>query len=88
MTTSFRNLYKHFKKKYQTKTNREMSQQDFQFFENLMTFFINKKKVIEFFVFIFIFHICAKFQTKKKRLVVTSVFECFPITLLNFEGII
>jgi hypothetical protein len=56
MTRSFRNLYKHFKNCYQTKTNREMLQQDFQFFENLMTFF-----------FIFIFQISANFQTKKKK---------------------
>jgi hypothetical protein len=59
------NLWKHLKIYYQTKTNMEMSQHNFQNFENLMIFFL-KKIVIEYSLFIFIFHICAKFQTKKK----------------------
>jgi hypothetical protein len=38
----------------------------------------SKRKVIQILFFIYIFHICAKFQTKKKkRLIVTCVFECF-----------
>jgi hypothetical protein len=40
----------------QTKTNKEMLQHDFQFFR------INKKNDQ-----IFPFHICAQFQTKKKK---------------------
>jgi hypothetical protein len=59
------NLLKHLKIYYQTKTNMEMSQHNFQNFQNLMIFFL-KKIVIEYSLFIFIFHICAKFQTKKK----------------------
>jgi hypothetical protein len=43
-----------------------MLQHDFQFFANLMTFFSNKK-MIKYSLFIFIFHIYAKFQTKKKK---------------------
>jgi hypothetical protein len=70
------NLWKHLKIYYQTKTNMEMSQHNFQNFENLMIFFL-KKIVIEYSLFIFIFHICAKFQTKKKRLIMTCVFEWF-----------
>jgi hypothetical protein len=51
-----------------------MSQYKFQFlFVNLMIFKIKK---INYSFFIFIFHICAKFQTKKK-LIMTCVFECF-----------
>ncbi len=37
-------------------------------------------KVIEYSLFIFIFHICSNFQSKKKkekRLVMTCIFECF-----------
>jgi hypothetical protein len=60
MTTCSRNLIKHFLNYYQTKTNKEMSQHDFQNFENLMIFFL-KQIVIEYSFFIFIFHICAKF---------------------------
>jgi hypothetical protein len=37
--TSFKTYVNISKNCYQTKTNREMSQQDFQFLENLMTFF-------------------------------------------------
>jgi hypothetical protein len=43
-------------------------------------FFSPKKKAIKYSLFIFIFHICKKFQTtkkKKKKLVVTCVFEHF-----------
>jgi len=41
--------------------------------------FFSKKKVIKYSLFIFIFHICANFKTqkKKKKLVMTCVFECF-----------
>ncbi len=81
MMTCSGNLFKHLKHCYQTKTNSEISQHDFHCFENLMTL---KKKVIKYFIFIFIFHICPKFQTQKKiekekeRLIVTvCVFECF-----------
>jgi len=45
-----------------------MLQHGDHFFVNLMTSFSQKKeKVIKYFIFMFIFHICAKFQTKKKR---------------------
>jgi hypothetical protein len=52
-----------------------MSQHGFQFFVNLMIFFSKRKFDQVFHLFLF-FHICAKFQTKK-RLVMTHVFECF-----------
>jgi hypothetical protein len=52
-----------------------MSQHDFQFFANLMIFFSQQKK-IKYSLFIFLFHICARFQTKKK-LVMRCVFQCF-----------
>ncbi len=49
-----------------------MFQHSFQYFANLVTFF-SQKKVMKF-----LFHICAKFQTKKnKKLIMTYVFECF-----------
>jgi hypothetical protein len=41
-----------------------------------MTFF-QKKIVIKYSLFIFILHICENFQTQKKRLIVTCVFEWF-----------
>jgi hypothetical protein len=59
------NLSKHLIFFYQTKTNKEMFQHDFQFFANLITFFLKYKKVIKYSIFIFIFHICAKLQTIK-----------------------
>jgi len=62
MMSCSRNLSKHFFFFYQTKTNREMFQHDFQFFVNLMNFFLKKKSDQ-----IFPFHICANFQTKKKN---------------------
>jgi hypothetical protein len=62
MMTCSRNLFKHLKHCYQIKTNREMLQHDFHFFVNLVTF--SFFKVIKYALFIFIFHICAKFQTK------------------------
>jgi hypothetical protein len=40
-----------------------------------MTFALEKSDQIS--LFILIFHICAKFQTKKRRLIMTCVFECF-----------
>ncbi len=77
MMTCFRNLSKLFFNCYQTKTNRKMFQHDFQFFADLMIFFSQKKEeVIKHCFLIFIFHICAKFQTKE-NLVMTCVFECF-----------
>jgi hypothetical protein len=55
----------------------KMFQHSFQFFANLMNFFSQKKD--QNFLFIFIFHVCAKFQTKKKKkkMIMTCVFECF-----------
>jgi hypothetical protein len=53
-----------------------MWQHDFEFFVNLMNF-LSKKKMIKYSLFIFIFHIYAKFQTEKKSLIMTCVFECF-----------
>jgi hypothetical protein len=57
------------------KTNNVMSQHDFQFFGNLMTVFSKKKKVIKYSLFIFIFHIRAKFLNQKIE--IKCVFECF-----------
>ncbi len=75
LNDSPRNLFKHLKDCYQTKTNREMLQHDFHFSTNVVIFF-SKKEVIEYSLFMFIFHICAKFQ-RRKRLVVTCIFGCF-----------
>jgi hypothetical protein len=44
--------------------------------------FFRKKTVIKYSLFILIFDICEKFQTpkkKKKKLVMTCVFECFQL---------
>lgn len=60
MMTSSRNLSKHLKNCYPTKTNEEMSQHDSQFFGI-------KKKMINCFLFIFMHN----FKPKKKRLVMT-----------------
>jgi hypothetical protein len=45
-----------------------MSQHDFQFFGNLMTFFSQKTKMIKYSLLIFIFHICADFTPKKQEM--------------------
>jgi len=71
-----RNLCKHWKHCYQTKTNKEMSKYDFLFFANLMNFL--NQKIIKQFLFILTFHNFPKFQTrKKKKLIMTCPFECF-----------
>jgi hypothetical protein len=74
--TCSRNLFKHLKNCYQTITNREMLQHDVQSFANLTIVFSKMKIKIKYSLFISIFHICAKFQTKKK-LVMTCVFQHF-----------
>jgi len=43
MMACSRNISIHLKNCYQTKTNKEMFQHDFQFFANLMIFFAEKK---------------------------------------------
>jgi hypothetical protein len=63
MMACSKNLSKHLKIYYQTKTNKEMSKHDSQSFANLMTFF-SKKKWSKYSLFIFIFHIYAKFQIR------------------------
>jgi hypothetical protein len=40
-----------------------------------MNFF--SKQMIKYYLFIFIFHICANSQTQKKNLIMTCVFDCF-----------
>jgi hypothetical protein len=65
MTIGLRNLA--LKNDYQIKTNREMLQHDFQFFENLMIF-PQKKKVTEYSLFISIFFtFVQKFKPQKKK---------------------
>jgi hypothetical protein len=64
MMTCSRNLFKHLKHCYQIKTNREMLPTWFSIFCKFNDFFL-LKKVIKHSLFIFIFHTCAKFQTKK-----------------------
>jgi hypothetical protein len=58
----------------------EMFQHDFQFFAHLIIF-LKQRKGIKYSLFIFIFHNCAKFQTKKKKkkkkLIMTCAFGCF-----------
>ncbi len=41
--------------------------------------FFLKKTVTKYSLLIFIFHICAKFQTKKKRLIMVCAFERFQL---------
>jgi hypothetical protein len=61
-----RNLSKHLKNCYQTKTIRKMFQHDFHFLFFCKSYdFFSQKKVIKYFLFIFFFHICANFQTQK-----------------------
>jgi hypothetical protein len=75
MTTCSRNLFKHLKICYQTKTGREMSQRGFYFFANLMIFF--SKKMIKYSLFLINFsHLC-KISNPKKKLIMTCVFEYF-----------
>jgi hypothetical protein len=44
-----------------------MFQNDFQIFCKSNDLFLPKKRVIKYSLFIFIFHICAKFYTPKKK---------------------
>jgi hypothetical protein len=65
----------------------KMLQHDFQFFENLMIC-SQKKKVTEYSLFIFFFHICAKFKPKKKKKTCHDMcILMFLITLSHFERI-
>jgi hypothetical protein len=77
--TCSRNLFKHSKNCYQTKTNRKMSQHDFYFFANLMIFFSQKKKVTKIFSFhIYFSHLWKISNPKNKiKIFMTDVFECF-----------
>jgi hypothetical protein len=68
--TCSRNLFKHLKTCYQTKTNREMLQYDLHL-KKYNDFFLPKKKYQIYFYFIFIF------QTKERRFIMTCIFECF-----------
>jgi hypothetical protein len=73
--TCSKNLFEHLKFCYQTKTNKEMSQHDLKFCKS-NDFFLKKEKT-KYFLFIFIFHICAKFQNKEKKNIMACAFECF-----------
>jgi hypothetical protein len=55
------------------------------FFKFKSNDFFLKKTMIKFIFFILIFHICAKFLTQKKRLIMTCVFECFQSHCHIFE---
>ncbi len=61
---------------YQAKTNKEMSQYDFQFFGNLMIFFSKDIDDQMFLSHVYFAHLC-KFSNQKNKNVVTIVFECF-----------
>jgi hypothetical protein len=74
MITCSRNLFRHLKNWYQTKTNKRMLWHDFLLKKNYWSFSQKKSK---YSLFIFIFHICANFQFLFYFLVVTCVFECF-----------
>jgi flagellar biosynthesis protein FlhB len=65
MMTCSRNLSKHLKHCYQTKTNKEMSKHDFQFFANLMNFLI--KKSLNFFFLYLFFTIVQNFKPKRRE---------------------
>jgi len=80
-----RNLSKHLKICYQTKTNREMFQHNFHFFANLMTFFSKKKwSNIPFSYLFFTFVQNFKPQKKPSRDMCIWVFS---ITMSHFERI-
>ncbi len=82
--TSSKKLFKHEKNCFQIKTNREMLQHDFHFFGIEWFIFI---KMINYSFFIFIFHICAKFQTKTKIYHDDMCIWMFSITVSHFEKI-
>jgi hypothetical protein len=63
-----------------------MPQHDFYSFANLITFF-SKKKVTKYLLFIFIFHIGAKFQPKEKKPLHGMCIGMFSITSSHFERI-
>jgi hypothetical protein len=77
MMTCSRNLSKHLKICYQTKTSREMSHHDFNFFANLMTFLSKEKKWSNILVSYLFFTFMQNFQIKRRRLDMICVFECF-----------
>jgi hypothetical protein len=79
--TSSKNLSKHMNNYFQIKTNREMLEHDFQFFGNLMIYFYENDW---YSLFIYIFHVCEKFQTKKKIYHDMCIWM-FSITLSHFE---
>ncbi len=73
MMACSRNKFKWFLKCYQTKTNREMFQHDFQFFTNLMIFSQNiNKNPFSYLILKFLYNF-----KPKKNLVMACVFECF-----------
>lgn len=66
--TCSRNLFKHLKICYQTKTNREISQHDFQSFANLTIVFSPQKNDQIFPFHIYFSHLCKISNQKKKNL--------------------
>jgi hypothetical protein len=87
MMACSRNLSKHLKICYQTKTNREMFQHDFQFFANLMIFFLKQKSNIPFSYLFFTFVHIFKPKKKEKKTSHDMCIWMFSITLSHFERI-
>jgi hypothetical protein len=81
--TCSRNLFNHFFKCYQIKTNREMFQHDFQIFTNLMDFF-SKKNMNPFSYLIFTF---VQNSKPKKNLGCGMCIWMFSIIWSHFERI-
>jgi len=75
--TCSKNLFKHLKNSYQTKTNNEMLQHDFQFFANIKTFFSPKQLSNSPFSYLLFTFVQIFKPKKKKKVIVTCVFECF-----------
>jgi hypothetical protein len=85
MMACSRNLLKHLKICYQTKTNREMSQHDFQFFYKSKDLFLKKKWQNILFSYLF-FTFVQNFKPKTKDLHGMCIWM-FSITLSHFEKI-
>ncbi len=77
MMTCSRNLSKNLKNCYKTKINKEMFQHDFQFFCKYNNFFLPKTKWSNILFSYLFFTFVQNFKPKKKKLVMTRVFECF-----------
>jgi len=75
--TCSKNLFKHLKNSYQTKTNKEMLQHDFQFFANIKTFFSPKQLSNSPFSYLLFTFVQIFKPKKKKKIIFMFLFEFF-----------